>query len=592
MGVIKTSHLNIRTVLTLTFIISYGLSAFLFSDLKSINSFYYLRLFIPTVIIFICFIISYKTVNLIQKDNSIYKKYYIISVIIVFFILSLILSNAIKFPLVQFDTWQVFDVSKNVFVDFGRMDMIRQHIINTPYQMAFPPLYPFLMASINMFFNFGVLSSVVINFIVCFLLLYYIVKMGIQTQNVFVSLIISALLLLNTEMVNCYVGGSTIPLNLLLFVITSYIIIKNINKFNVKRVILLSIISGLGVLNRFDYLPVACALGALTIFLNKKVFLKFIVFYFVGLIIMLSPWVIYSKLHFDVFFITDNGRRLINIPDTRPSTFFSIDNPALTFFDDPVLWFHESLKRWLIGIKSLFIFISEYTYVKELFITFTILIGSGLIRMNSNIERLKHYLKEKALFILFIPIFLQTIAILLTGYSDTRYHILVSFFTFYVVLYILFNFLNKNYNLKNYSTKHIVLVLIISLCALIPKLDDYIFEKIAFNSMKALISESNTGYALNISENQHIYDYLSGKVHPRIIINRNEPTIDLPKFAALSNQVTIMSPNNISVTNAKDFVEFFDLNYLYSSDKELVDIFKSIMNVRATEITHLYQLGD
>jgi uncharacterized membrane protein YwzB len=582
------NNLKYKKFLLLFF--SYGLSAFLFSDFKLINNFYYLRLFIPSIVIFLCFVISYKTIVLTVNYYTQHKKYYVTGVMIILVFLTITLAYAIKHPSIQFDTWQVFDTSKFVFSDFGRMDMIRQHIFNTPYETGFPPLYPFMMALLNAFFNFGVFSSVVINFIVCFLLFYFLIKIGNYSQNLLISIIISGLLLFNPEMSSCYVGGSTIPLSILFFVITSYIVLKNINHFNIKNVIVLSFISGLGVLNRFDYLPVAVALGILVMVLNKKISIKFIIVYFAWFALMISPWILYSKLHFGNLFITDNGRRLINILDTRPSSFFSKGNPALTLFDNPGYWFKESLKRWVSAIKGLYTFISTYTYLKELLISFITLVAFGLLRIKFNAKMIKSNIcKNKALYILFIPIILQTAAIILTGYPDVRYHILISFFMFYIILWLLFDYLMSN-NVNKSKSNNIAFVLIITFCAISPKLDTYFLEKKAYLLVKILYANSNTTSFLVISENLDVYNYLGEKDNPRIIINRAEQTLDLPKFAALSNQVTIMSPTNIDVNNAKDFVEFFELNYLYSSDENQVDIFKTTMNVTPTEIAHLYKL--
>lgn len=583
-----------KVLLVITILLfSYAFSMWLFNDFKSINNFYYLRLIIPAIVIFICIVIGYKTICLSANCSAEYKKYYVVGVIALLFMLTITLTYYIKFPSIHFDTWQSFDTSKYVFSDFGRMDMIRQHVFNTKYETAFPPLQPFLMALINCLFNFGVFSSVVINFIICFLLFYYILKIAHHTKEIFIGLIISAFLMLNPQMVSCYVGGSTIPTGILFFVLTAYILITKKNQINIKRIIIVSIISGLGVLNRFDYIPIAIAIGILFVFLDKKLNVKMIMIYFTVFILTISPWILYSMLHFDSFFITDNGRRLINIPDTRPTTFFSTNNPALTLFDNPTLWFKESIKRWFSTIASLFSFISLYTYVKELLLIIVILIGTRLIKIEKGINwhTIKNNIyKNRVIYILFISLVLQTVAIILTGYSDSRYHILLSFFIFYIVLYFLSSYFNNKYKIKIFFG---VLVFILAVCIIIPKTDMKLLENTTNMVDKLLFSNSVTTNSLVLSENLDVYAYLKNVNAPRMIINRNEDyelTMNIPKFSALCNEVTIMSPTNIDFNNVKDFVEFFNLNYLYSSDENQVDIFRGAMTVKPTEVEHLYKL--
>lgn len=578
-------------LLILTLVFSYSISLLIFFDFKIINVNYYLRLIFPTVIVTICLYFCRKSIKIIADVDREEHRIYRILLLLVIVFLGILMISSIKIPALHFDTWQIYDTSRYVFKDFGRMDMIRQHIINTPYQIAFPPLYPFLMALFNLLFNFGVFAAVIINFIVCYMLLYFLIKIGTLLNRLLVSIIVSVLLLFNPEMVSCFLGGSTLPINILFFLISSYIILKKVNDFNYSNVVALALISGLGVLNRFDYLPIAISLGIFIMIINKKVNVLHTIVFFIIILLTISPWIIYSKIHFNSIFITDNGRRLFNILDTRPTTFFSLTNPALTVFDNPFFWFRESFNRWLSATKGLYSIISNYTYFKESVFVFIFLIVLNNIRIKSNAGLLKNcFSRNKAVLILLLSGMIQIVPIILTGYPDSRYYIIFSFTINYVLLYTFFGWLFKNESDGNVLNKP-MLIIILVICIITPKLGIYTIEKTAYRFVQLFITDSQTTRFLTMEDNLDVYNYIVNvNNNPRIIINREETTMDIPRFAALSNQVTTLSPSNLSLNNAEEFVGFFELNYLYSSDEEQVEIFKETINVTPLEIENLYYL--
>lgn len=190
--------------LTISILACYIMSNFLFNDFININNLFYLRLLFPTIILFACLVIVKKIFKLIKSAKVYYCDIYNGLLTLILFVIILNLVSAIKIPALQFDTWQVYDTSKYTFIDFGKMDMMRQHLVQTPYQMAFPPIFPILMAIFNLFFNFEVFSAVMVNFLVVFLILLYILKIGNYINKIGISLLIGSLLLLNPHMIACY----------------------------------------------------------------------------------------------------------------------------------------------------------------------------------------------------------------------------------------------------------------------------------------------------------------------------------------------------------------------------------------------------
>lgn len=190
--------------LTISILACYIMSNFLFNDFININNLFYLRLLFPTIILFACLVIVKKIFKLIKSAKVYYCDIYNGLLTLILFVIILNLVSAIKIPALQFDTWQVYDTSKYTFIDFGKMDMMRQHLVQTPYQMAFPPIFPILMAIFNLFFNFEVFLAVMVNFLVVFLILLYILKIGNYINKIGISLLIGSLLLLNPHMIVCY----------------------------------------------------------------------------------------------------------------------------------------------------------------------------------------------------------------------------------------------------------------------------------------------------------------------------------------------------------------------------------------------------
>jgi hypothetical protein len=442
------------------------------------------------------------------------------------------------------------------------------------------------MALLNIGFNFGVFSSIIINALACYLLFYIFVKIGILTQSISATLIVAFLMFLNPEMMDCYSGGSTIPLGILIFACTSYVIIKSTRSIDSIGAVALALLAGAGVLNRFDYLPIAIAISAAIIIRNKAINPAILAIYYTVFLLVISPWVIYSELHFGVIFITDNGRRLLNIQDTRPSTFFPASSPALTLFDNPHLWLKESLKRWINANSSVYSFISKYTYVKEAIFAFIFL-------------KVLRYKKPKAsLFkdctdqgkiagLLFATVFVQTAAIILTGYPDMRYHILFSFFAFYIITASLLR-VNKFSCKTDFCMSAILPILAFSI--ILPKTDTYVIERSAYKIFTLFGKHSNTRSSLVLAENLDAEKYLNQINEPRLILNRDERTMDIAKYSALCHQVTIMSPSNLDTSNVKPFVEFFHLNYLYTSDSNQLEIFRSKLSIIPTGVYHLYKI--
>ena len=92
-----------------------------------------------------------------------------------------------------------------------------------------------------------------------------------------------------------------------------------------------------------------------------------------------------------------------------------------------------------------------------------------------------------------------------------------------------------------------------------------------------------------MDKRMNIKDYLSNDCNT-ICFYRSETEFDFLKFSAESQISNIISPANLSTENVYEFVDTFDVNYLYSSNEEVVDIFNSKLRLHDTPYQNLYKV--
>lgn len=517
---------------------------------------------------------------------------------------------AVKRPYVAFDTWQVFDMSRFIFKDFGYMVNIRQHIINTNYEMAFPPLFPFLMASINVGIDMSVLAGVFLNFNFALLLICEIKKFG-QRIHYRGEMAIAALLFVCTYWFRIvFMGGLTQLLGYLLFISIANILVKE--SYTRKDSFLCIFISGLGLMNRFDFLAAAGLLVLLiplkelpvldnrVVFYVKRVFLNTII-----MIVVCLPWIIYSIARFHSIFITDNGRRLFNIEDTRPSTYFPADSPALTIFDDFGGWLDAFVHRCWSALHSLLHMIKYYYIPRNTFIFLVILLIIYLIYLICRRrEKIINFCKWKKIQKYIDIIIIGTVAAgqegmyILTGYPDERYHLLF-LFVLNVIIFITVVRILKGLRevLKSdlYTGMRRRLLYVFGTAFLLCFVYDGIMLAVSaypYAFCTYLSGEPTVDTVSLLTGNEEKIDkYLKDVESSCLVVYRLESTIDVPKTMSLVHTSTMLSPSNLSTENVRAYVEDFDVDYLYSSDEGFVDIFKDVLEIRETEVDNLYVIS-
>ena len=241
-----------------------------------------------------------------------------------------------------YDSHTFYQISRNIFVDniqdFGKINAARsyQQEFDIFRNSGFPLLFPFLMACFNAIFNLGIVSGIIINYLVVLIIFILNFKISIKATNSIICGILMNLLLINHyDFILEIHAGFSIPLSLLLYQSIVYIFLFN-EKIDVKLSLIIGLLAGLNINNRFDSYLAMLSIAVLINFKNKKISIKETAIYICMLIIFLLPWIIYSKYFFNVYFASDNSRATISTIQDYIFYYFPFKVP--TIFNDPLKW--------------------------------------------------------------------------------------------------------------------------------------------------------------------------------------------------------------------------------------------------------------
>lgn len=516
--------------------------------------------------------------------------------------LTVVFLLALCVPNIDFDTWQVYDMSRYVFSDFGYMQMIRQHIANTHYEMAFPPLLPVLLALFNGVVDLGVMSNVVLVYVFALLTVVTLARLGQQLEINRVFAFTTAAAVCNNYYIQGVRGGNTQILGWLLLALLAKLSCGK--RLTPKVLCQCAIVAGLGLMNRFDFL----AVGAVTLlvlplisWLQEKDRLKRFavkvvqVWALFGLVI--SPWFIYSRLRFGSWFITDNGRRLLNIVDTRPSTYFPAEVPAQTISDDFGAWVIAFLQRTFATVGGLFKAGVAATCLAPICVGCILLLAAGWRNIRSpkvsepgfSMSRLSSFIQDKGGVIYFILCILgQECTIFLTGYEESRYHL-----AFLITLQVLIGRFALQLRQKCEVGIHneplirgikYLMVLNLLLVAVLP-----------WRSFTQHFRQDTYGFATQLAldgTDQELAEYLHDNDCTCLVLSRTLQATNSPRFAALSNLTTILTPSNLDTGNVEYFVRDFNVDFLYADDEETVRIFEDAQGLQETPFAGVYKVGE
>jgi len=362
----------------------------------------------------------------------------VISLCVPFLILALIINFVNRGINYSPDSYGYYDISRSIFSNFGFVNVTRQYIEFTDYGISFPYLFPALISVFDFFTGFGILSGTCINIIATLFSLYYMSKISSRlTESAIPGLIIALILFFSPDFLSEMINSRAVPLSILcaLLIINALTSYSGSGKPGKLQLFLAGVFAGAGMVIRFDFLAVAGLLGVILLFVYNKKMFKFVPFYVFGLLVFTTPWILYSIIHFNKIWISDNGGTLFLINAMLPQRFFIPTEVVPDIFSDPKKWITSHQTIVMNGLSGFFSIITRpVELVMLLGIAATGILSKIKFSDDNEIdetsetneiyeEKKKSNKRFKLLFILTIVVYcIKTFAVIMVGYADLRYH--------------------------------------------------------------------------------------------------------------------------------------------------------------------------
>ena len=446
------------------------------------------------------------------------------------------------------DSWSYYELSRSIFHDFYHINSFRQFHIISNYGVSFPPLWPILIASVNAIHDIGIYAGFVLNFLIAIptlLLLLRLSKIWFGEKEIGCFLFFA--LMITPDYTTALFSAGTLPLSLLLLLTILYLYATRRYALPLKA-LLVGIVAGLSVLNRFDFLLPALILGF---------FIRPFLIYYITLLITLLPWIAYSHSHFGTFWISDISRTVLSSIPLFVRDYYPDVVPLL--WDNPTAWIKKSIGSIIKSADVLFTATSALPW----------LLGFVLLTTKPSEKN-----KNITLFALLIAA--QVSTTLLTGFVETRYYVPLQLFLLVALLWL---------TLPTKIKPAIVRTLPLT----------FVLLSIAYAGAyfaKSITQSAPIGFAFN-KINQQPEEFA-----PLLTCMKKAPqSILLPpknysyKFGALTGITSYIEPTNMNSKNAGAFVKQFKPQYVLTSTPEIYGVQKSICSIKGWgESDAVYQL--
>lgn len=456
------------------------------------------------------------------------------------------------------DSWSYFELSKTVFSDFYHFSTFRSYNSSSLYSASFPPLWPILLASFNEIFNQGPRAGTIINIILLPIIAVSLEKLTFYILRLrYFGLISFFICLSDAPFMDEVLAGRAIALQIA-FLLNLFLVLLGLNKrTELSAFVVSGILLGFCLLNRFDATAIVPVVFGFIIFIKPcaKKFFAFIL----AFLLSVSPWIIYSRLHFGSIWQTDNGLVATAVHKARVTDWYAVPIPTLKA--DFGGWLYrvftniypvssanwQSLWRLNIGfglvcISALFILIAEV-----------------LFRNKCEEVKLEHegvWPLTKFIFLFGLISFFSFVPNFLTGYSDPRYFvfqrmILVALGLGGVVIWFQRVLFSRQINPSK----------LLMFCA--PLLLFLAYSKLPEVSSSG---ESDTLYPKWVKEIQSCIE-AHDEFKSILFIDKYSPSYSPFHFGAVTGLRTACSPENfkeLSVEERRLFLKRFDVSHVFS----------------------------
>ena len=324
------------------------------------------------------------------------------------------------------DGWAYYEMAQNSVTEIQSLDHQRTFVSEYP-AVSFPPVWPLVWKVSDTLFRQGARSGLIAAGLAYLLL---VLLSGAISVRVFGSRLpgtLAALLLLGHPGFRWEVlAAQSIPLAMCFFLAIVYLLFFSRRRgHNLLLLGIVGLLAGAAVMTRFDYISLLVVSG-ITVFAYRRSLTHLLAFS-AGSLIVLSPWVMMSVVHFGVPFATDNGWVALS---AEPMSYVNDWPPkaGMTVSSHPIEWALLSVRRaprlaWSAasspgtsGLVSLLLAIASIGGVSVAFRRR----GRGDVRAAAKPSfSVKRLLAAAAFVTGFIA--LKTLTLLTTGYTDGRY---------------------------------------------------------------------------------------------------------------------------------------------------------------------------
>ena len=337
------------------------------------------------------------------------------------------------------DSIYFYLISQTIGNDFGHMSLIRQYILNTDYNISFPYLYPVMLFIADTLFGMGLSSGIPLNCIwfvlTCLLLFHACLRFS---GRIWPAALVIFSLCTAKSYIQEILSTCSIPLCLLLSAGCIYLTIdlflftqkrfdvpesdKNnhnasssglkspILKYDSLQLACMGALAGAAAVTRFDAAILLVMCGCCVLFMRKDARIRSSLIYAAGAALFLIPWMVYSLVHFQTLWITDNAGTMFYVTPEPPHR-VALDSD-LTIFNAPGAWFIALLKKFAAIVKSICL----------CSIPAIIIMMLGIVRC---FRHRKDLSRTEICITCALALYLlaKTAMYILVGYPDQRYHI-------------------------------------------------------------------------------------------------------------------------------------------------------------------------
>jgi hypothetical protein len=236
----------------------------------------------------------------------------------------------------QADSWCFFELSERLFTTPLKVTVVRQYQFSPHYDVSFPPLWPALIALINLIAHLGPIAGMLLNFTI-------VLATAAVGSRLFANIGVPRLgapfvmiaALYFAPFFDEVVSGRAFPLTVFLTTLLLLVLVRD-KALDWRRGMLIGLLLGALTMTRFDWLGPALVLPSLVASYANRNALKALAGMYAALGIVLLPWVLYSLAVFHRIFVSDNSTVAVSA-----KSMFVLDyvpHAVPTLASDPARW--------------------------------------------------------------------------------------------------------------------------------------------------------------------------------------------------------------------------------------------------------------